>query len=112
MNDLHIALWQTPHPASTAEALQRLDTACAQARAQGAELLITPEMFLTGYAILQTFKGKPQAVQFFFVETQHVRFVIGRIEFANFQLQEFFIPLRFFAGAVIGNAVGFDLFRR
>ena len=51
MNDLHIALWQTPHPASTAEALQRLDAACAQARAQGAELLITPEMFLTGYAI-------------------------------------------------------------
>ena len=51
MNDLHIALWQTPHPASTAEALQRLDTACAQARAQGAELLITPEMFMTGYAI-------------------------------------------------------------
>ena len=51
MNDLHIALWQTPHPAGTAEALQRLDAACAQARAQGAGLLVTPEMFLTGYAI-------------------------------------------------------------
>ena len=51
MNDLHVALWQTPHPASTAEALQRLDTACAQARAQGADLLVTPEMFCTGYAI-------------------------------------------------------------
>lgn len=51
MNDLHIALWQTPHPASTAEALQRLDMACAHARAQGAELLVTPEMFCTGYAI-------------------------------------------------------------
>lgn len=51
MNDLHIALWQTPHPASTAEALQRLDAAGAQARAQGAELLVTPEMFLTGYAV-------------------------------------------------------------
>lgn len=51
MNDLHIALWQTMHPASTAEALQRLDAACAQAHAQGAELLVTPEMFLTGYAI-------------------------------------------------------------
>lgn len=50
-NDLTLALWQTPHPASIAEALQRLDTACAQAREQGAELLITPEMFLTGYAI-------------------------------------------------------------
>jgi hypothetical protein len=29
--DLTLALWQTPHPASTAEALQRLDAACAQA---------------------------------------------------------------------------------
>lgn len=51
MSDLHIALWQTPHPASTAEALQRLGAACAQARALGAELLVTPEMYLTGYAI-------------------------------------------------------------
>jgi len=51
VNDLHIALWQTPHPASTAEALQRLAAACAQARAQGADLLVTPEMFCTGYAI-------------------------------------------------------------
>ena len=51
MNDLHIALWQTPHAANPAEALQRLDAACAQARAQGAELLVTPEMFMTGYAI-------------------------------------------------------------
>lgn len=51
MQDLTLVLWQTPHPASTAEALQRLDAACAQARAQGAELLITPEMYLTGYAI-------------------------------------------------------------
>ncbi len=51
MNDLTLALWQSPHPSSTAEALQRLDAACAQARAQGADLLVTPEMFLTGYAI-------------------------------------------------------------
>jgi predicted amidohydrolase len=48
---LTLALWQTPHPATTAEALQRLDTACAQARAASADLLITPELFLTGYAI-------------------------------------------------------------
>lgn len=48
---LTLALWQTPHPATTAEALQHLDAACVQARAQGAELLVTPEMFLTGYAI-------------------------------------------------------------
>lgn len=51
MNDLHIALWQTAHPASSAGALQRLDAVCAQARAQAAELLVTPEMFMTGYAI-------------------------------------------------------------
>lgn len=51
MHDLTLALWQTPHPASTADALQRLDAASAQARAQGADLLVTPEMFLTGYAI-------------------------------------------------------------
>lgn len=51
MNDLNIALWQTPYPATTAEALQRLDAACAQAVSKGADLLVTPEMFLTGYAI-------------------------------------------------------------
>jgi predicted amidohydrolase len=51
MQDLTLALWQTPHPSRTAEALQRLDAACAQARAQGADLLITPEMFCSGYAI-------------------------------------------------------------
>ena len=51
VNDLTLALWQTHHPANTAEALQRLDAAAAQAHAQGADLLITPEMFCTGYAI-------------------------------------------------------------
>jgi 5-aminopentanamidase len=51
MLHLTLALWQTPHPANTAEALQRLDAICSQAQAQGAELLITPEMFCTGYAI-------------------------------------------------------------
>ena len=51
MEDLHLALWQTPFASHSAEALQRLDAAAAQARAQGAELLITPEMALTGYAI-------------------------------------------------------------
>lgn len=51
VNDLTLALWQTPHPASTVEALQRMDVVCAQARALGADLLVTPEMFLTGYAI-------------------------------------------------------------
>ena len=51
VKDLTLALWQTHHPATTAEALQRMDVSAAQARAQGAELLITPEMYLTGYAI-------------------------------------------------------------
>ena len=48
---LTLALWQTAHVPTTAEALQRLDATAAQARAQGADLLITPEMALTGYAI-------------------------------------------------------------
>ncbi len=51
MEDLHLALWQTPFACDLAEALQRLDAAAAQARAQGADLLVTPEMSLTGYAI-------------------------------------------------------------
>lgn len=48
---LTLALWQCPYAASTAEALARLDTTAAQARAQGAELLLCPEMSLTGYQI-------------------------------------------------------------
>lgn len=51
MEDLHLALWQTPFAGTPAEALQRLDAVAAQARAQGADLLVTPEMALTGYAI-------------------------------------------------------------
>jgi 5-aminopentanamidase len=50
-DNLTLALWQTPYAATTTEALQGLDAACAQARAQGADLLVTPEMGLTGYAI-------------------------------------------------------------
>lgn len=51
MNDLTLALWQTGYAATTAEALQRLDATAARARAQGADLLVCPEMGLTGYAI-------------------------------------------------------------
>lgn len=51
MEDLHLALWQTPFASHPAEALQRLDAVAGQARAQGADLLVTPEMALTGYAI-------------------------------------------------------------
>jgi len=51
---LTIALWQTAYDTPAAgsdKALRRLDATAAQARAQGADLLITPEMALTGYAI-------------------------------------------------------------
>lgn len=51
MQTLTLALWQTPYADSPADAMQRLDAIAAQARAQGADLLITPEMALTGYAI-------------------------------------------------------------
>lgn len=51
MQDLTIALWQTGYAPTTAEALQRLDATAARARAQGADLLVCPEMGLTGYAI-------------------------------------------------------------
>ncbi|MBX3611612.1 MAG: hypothetical protein KF871_17085 [Hydrogenophaga sp.] len=54
MSPLRLALWQTPHPADLshpAEALSRLDAAAAEAAAQGAHWLVTPEMFLTGYLI-------------------------------------------------------------
>ena len=53
-NDLTLALWQTAYAspeAGTAQALRRLDQAARRARAQGADLLITPEMALTGYSI-------------------------------------------------------------
>lgn len=49
--DLGLALWQCPYASDVSEALARLDHAAAQARAQGADLLICPEMSLTGYAI-------------------------------------------------------------
>lgn len=51
MEPLHLALWQTAHPADSTEALARLDSAAREAAAQGAHWLITPEMFLTGYLI-------------------------------------------------------------
>jgi 5-aminopentanamidase len=50
-NTLNLALWQCPYAASTAEALARLDATAAQAHAQGAGLLVCPEMSLTGYQI-------------------------------------------------------------
>lgn len=51
MDTLRLALWQTPHPADSAEALRRLEAAARETAAQAAHWLITPEMFLTGYLI-------------------------------------------------------------
>jgi predicted amidohydrolase len=48
---LRLALWQCPYPDSTAAALQRLDGAAARAAAQGVDLLVCPEMSLTGYLL-------------------------------------------------------------
>lgn len=55
---LTVALWQTPYaddtapvpsPGALAQTLARLDATAAQACAAGAQLLVTPEMVLTGY---------------------------------------------------------------
>ena len=49
---LRVALWQcNPLPLDVAGNLQRLDRQAAIARAQGADLLVCPEMFLSGYDI-------------------------------------------------------------
>jgi predicted amidohydrolase len=48
---LNLALWQTPYLGTPAQSLARLDTIAAQAQAQGADLLLCPEMGLSGYAI-------------------------------------------------------------
>ena len=51
MDNLTLALWQTPYATDVARALTELDHTAAQAKAQGADLLLCPEMGLTGYAI-------------------------------------------------------------
>lgn len=51
MHDLTLALWQCPYAGTPADALARLDACAAAARAQGADLLVCPEMSLTGYQI-------------------------------------------------------------
>lgn len=49
---MRIALLQaTSQPRDVAGNLRRLDSACASARASGTDLLVTPEMYLTGYDI-------------------------------------------------------------
>ena len=52
MNALRLALLQCEsRPGDVALNLRRLDEACRDATAAGAQLLVTPEMFLTGYNI-------------------------------------------------------------
>ncbi|MEE4024148.1 carbon-nitrogen hydrolase family protein [Gordonia sp. PKS22-38] len=49
---LRLALWQCQSaPAGVAENLERLDDAAAQAARHAADLLITPEMMVTGYSL-------------------------------------------------------------
>jgi predicted amidohydrolase len=55
MSDLKLALLQCASlPLDVPANLQRLDQAAAEAAAAGAQLLVTPEMFLTGYNIGRT----------------------------------------------------------
>jgi predicted amidohydrolase len=51
MDSLTLALWQCPYAGHAAQALVLLDATAAQARVQGADLLVCPEMSLTGYQI-------------------------------------------------------------
>lgn len=52
MTDMKLALLQCePRPCDVPANLQRLNQAAAEAGATGAHLLVTPEMFLTGYNI-------------------------------------------------------------
>ncbi len=49
---LNVSLYQcVPQPLDVAGNLRRLDDAATQAAAQGADVLVCPEMFVTGYAI-------------------------------------------------------------
>ena len=49
---LHLALWQcTPLPLKTDANLKRLDSAAKEAAQSGADILVCPEMFVTGYNI-------------------------------------------------------------
>lgn len=48
---MRMALWQTVPQADINQALQGLDRALAEAKGKGADVLVTPEMFLGGYNI-------------------------------------------------------------
>jgi 5-aminopentanamidase len=50
--EMRVAAWQCrPGPRDVAGNLRRLDEICAVAAARRAEVLVTPEMFLSGYAL-------------------------------------------------------------
>jgi len=52
MSSTRVAAWQClPGPLDVAGNLRRLDDVCASAAAQEVEVLVTPEMFMSGYAI-------------------------------------------------------------
>jgi len=52
VSSTRVAAWQClPGPLDVAGNLRRLDGICASAVAQGVEVLVTPEMFMSGYAI-------------------------------------------------------------
>jgi predicted amidohydrolase len=52
MSSTRVAAWQClPGPLDVAGNLRRLDAICAAAAAQRVEVLVTPEMFTSGYAI-------------------------------------------------------------
>jgi predicted amidohydrolase len=51
ISDLVVVLWQTPFRATPEQALRALDQSARRAAGRGAQLLVTPEMALTGYAI-------------------------------------------------------------
>jgi len=50
-SELILALWQTPYAGDVPTAFRALDEAAAQARGRGAEVLVCPEMSLTGYLL-------------------------------------------------------------
>ncbi|MEV5510281.1 carbon-nitrogen hydrolase family protein [Streptomyces orinoci] len=63
MTSLRIALFQGPSgvPASTDETLSALETAARRAAAGGARLLLTNELYLTGYALGEEVRDRAEA---------------------------------------------------
>lgn len=92
MSDLRLALVQCPSlPLDVPANLARLDRFAAQAAAAGAHLLVTPEMFLTGYniggpaaAVLAERPDGPRAQAVAAIARQHqIAIVFGHPEHAG-----------------------------